>query len=222
MKKLALGLVLAVLMAVGAQAEQGVGLGLAYRDSLIGPVVNYTWMFSKYVGVEARVSYLTGEQDVEVKATEEHFQNGNKIRTAIITIDGDMDVDAIPLEAALRFVYPGEKCTPYLLFGGGYYIYDGDVPSFGLGKKTEAESAPGFFGALGVEVRLKGKKKDNMTLFAEIQYTMAQWEVDEEYSGSRSDFVSLFRRLNYDYTGHQKAEGGLDGVGGIFGVRWKL
>ncbi len=198
-----------------ASAEQGVGVGLSYRDDLTGPALGYHWMFSRYFGVEARASYLTGQQDYEVISKEEHSQGGRVVRWSTISTEGDMDVDAIPLELAVRIAWPFERWSPYLLLGGGYYLFDADIPSF-TGQKVEPEDVAGFFAGLGAEWRIS----DRVALMAEINYTQATWEAKTDYSGSRREYRGFLSHMDYDYTGTQKVEGGLDGVGGNLGVVW--
>lgn len=112
-------------------------------------------------------------------------------------------------------VYPFEKWMPLKAFGGGYYIYTGDIDTAG-GPDASPENVLGFFGAVGVEIKLK----DNLSLFADVQYTKATWKSEEDYSGSRREWHGIFSYADYDYTGTQTVEGGLDGVGGSIGAVW--
>lgn len=218
MKRMLLAMGLAAMMAGMAAAGQGVGIGMSYRDEFPGPMIEYEWMFSKYFGLELRASYLTGSQDADVVQKEQHYQGGRYVRSATITTSGgEIDTDVIPLEAALKIVYPFEKWTPYMLLGGGYYIYDGDIPTYG-GPDASPENTPGFFGAAGVELAVN----ETVVLFLEVQYTQATWESEEDYSGSRREWHGAFAYADYDYTGTQTVEGGLEGVGGIAGLLWKF
>ncbi len=218
MRKTIVVLFALVCMVSVAMAEQGVGIGGSFQDGFFGPLLKYDWMFSKYFGIECRVSYLTGSEEVDVVAVEKLYQAGTFRGTATITNAGiDVDTDVIPLELALKLVYPNEKWALYMLVGGGYYIYDGEIMKIG-GPDASPEDAPGFFGALGCEFRVNG----NMVLFADIKYTKATWESEEDYSGSRRQYRGFFSYADFDYEGTQTVEGGLDGVGGTIGLIWKF
>lgn len=224
MKKLILGLGLLIVVSTSSMAEQGLGIGGSYIDGLSGLMVKYEWMFSKYVGLDFRGSYLIGYQDTTATSDEKQYEAGQLVRVYTTTQDKDslggarMNTTAIPLEIGIKVACPLEQWIPYLLLGGGYYMYDGNVATSGWAPDLSPENVFGFWGAVGVDAKLSA----NLVLFAEVKYANATWKVEEDYSGSFQGWGYGFSPDPFDYAGTVTAEGGLDGIGGNIGILWKF
>lgn len=131
MKRVVMIAVVCLGMAAVAQAGNRAGVFGSYveqdNSSGYGGGVKYEWMAEQNYGVEARVSYLTGD---------------------------DTDGNVIPLEVGLVGQVPVEKVFLYAGIGGGYYIYQDVAPMIGGWDEEDPDPAFGFYVLGGIRYDL--------------------------------------------------------------------
>jgi hypothetical protein len=93
---------------------------------------------------------------------------------------GDIDLDVIPLEAALlvRFV-ENEDVRPYVGVGVGYYLTEGN--------RGDVDDDPGWFALAGIEY----EARPDWSWFGELQWTGLEPDVDDEFDAKEDTGSSV-------------------------------
>lgn len=195
----------------GAQ-ESAVGLAYQQIDEMEGIQLKYDWMFSEHFGLEGRISYFSGDMMTDVEYQNDEYYQGQLFYSYTLSGKATVPMDAIPLEIALKAVFPTEKINFYILAGGGYYTYDNNSGD------TTTENVFGYFGAAGFEIRLI----EQLSLFADVEYVKATWESHEETVYNQLAYYGPLEGKVYENHQYETIEGGFDDAGLTVGLLWKF
>ena len=194
MKSIWIGVLAFSSMTVLAMAGQELGVGGSYvttdGGNMAGILVKYAYGFSDYFGLELRASYLSG---TDAKA--DTISGSGYTINNMYGAEGSQ-ATVVPLEAAIKIAYPVKPVVPYILLGGGYYLYTIDLP-----LEANPGGVVGYFAAGGIEFDLG----NDVGLFVEAKYIQATWETEETCG-----------------LGTMTIEGGINGIGATAGIVWKF